>query len=1022
MASYTGSGNGGPSSSSSGYAPHAPSNLRQNYAHFGDHDQDPVGDFMRFLRRQAQSLHRFWNARGKRATLAFLLDVAHQLRRNLTFRRLSSFPHLMVMIWAVPSDATPHHLIFVADPQLIDPHSYPGRPWPISSLTVTVTDNYMRRSYRQLQEQLHPDTVFFLGDLFDGGREWRTFHGDSQDPSWNHRPKGEVGYAKKWKKKYGEDFWLKEYARFIGLFVNPWDLGGKEAGRGQRGRRLIASLPGNHDLGFGSEVKVPVRNRFEAYFGDVNRVDVIANHTFVSIDAVSLSARSSDDRNQGDLSSIYKPTEDFLNKAQLSKRKAVERELRRLRGEVGEVPQEHKIEDALSAEFNHIPTLNPGEGKAELPTILLSHVPLYRPPGTQCGPMREHWPPANPADPGARDDRNAISVSRGYQYQNVLNEGDSIDVVNKIGNIIHAFSGDDHDYCELRHADNQANVKEITVKSTSMAMGVPTPGFVMVSMYNPIDAEGKPLSGDQEHTLQTHLCLLPSQLSTYARYGGFAFVCAVALTIRAFLVPILNLQPFALDPSAPGSKSRSALPMFKAKLDDHDPEQAQSGYSGYRNGSSASSFNSAAPHRSATRDRSASFTPGVRANGLVAQARNASPKRTPGGGGNAKGLARHSSNREKNGGRWGGWGHGPKIEIDIGEDDEYYYDAGKSRWKATTATAPHSPILSSIGSAIPRATVANITLTCRPLQQRRYSSSKPSRDNDSGDLPVNQSVQPSTVSKTAGAKSSGDKRKRKAKESSEEQQLPRVPSTQSIPNESLALSSFFSLHRPISVTHSLPRIVTDDAFAAIFTQRARAAKPSEVMSTISRTVQGLEQPMASLSVESDANTPHETEAGIQKLDMMQGEGAEAAVSVQINSMSGNFLPFRPPPLPQPHSATSTTEAAAGKAGSDAALAAADADQQMQTRVYRAVFTIEESTDAHGDVKILAHSPELIEEPQQQQGSKAAPEPRTFLERMAQRQMRYEAISVKRQRKLKMKKKKYKKLQKRLRHEKRKHDR
>lgn len=258
----------------------------------------------------------------------------------------------------------------------------------------------------------------------------------------------------------------------------------------------------------------------------------------------------------------------------------------------------------------------------------------------------------------------------------------------------------------------------------------------------------------------------------------------------------------------------------------------------------------------------------------------------------------------------------------------------------------------------------------------------------------------------------------------------------------LALSSFFSLHRPISVTHSLPRIVTDDAFAAIFTQRARAAKPSEVMSTISRTVQGLEQPMASLSVESDPNTAPETEGGMHKLDMMHGEAAEAAVSVQINSMSGSFLPFRPPPLPQPHSATGTSDAAAGKDGADAALAA-EADPQMQTRVYRAVFTIEESTDAHGDVKILAHSPELIEEPgrqgQQLEGAHAVamPEPRTFLERMALRQMQYEesrdhqqhvrdssmlAISVKRQRKLKMKKKKYKKLQKRLRHEKRKHDR
>lgn len=98
MASYTGSGNGGPPSSS-GYAPHAPSSLRQNYPHLKD--EDPVGDFMRFMRRQIQSLHHFWNTRGKRATLAFLLEVAHQLRRNLTLRRLSSFPHLLVMVWAV---------------------------------------------------------------------------------------------------------------------------------------------------------------------------------------------------------------------------------------------------------------------------------------------------------------------------------------------------------------------------------------------------------------------------------------------------------------------------------------------------------------------------------------------------------------------------------------------------------------------------------------------------------------------------------------------------------------------------------------------------------------------------------------------------------------------------------------------------------------------------------------------------------------------------------------------------------
>lgn len=545
----------------------------------------------------------------------------------------------------------------------------------------------MRRSYKQLQEQLHPDTVFFLGDLFDGGREWRTRHGSYEDPSWNRRPKGEVGQARKWKKKYGDDYWLKEYARFSELFIDPWVQDGTEAGPGQRGRKFIASLPGNHDLGFGSEVLVGARDRFEAFFGDVNRVDVIANHTFVSVDTLSLSARSSEDRAQVDLSGIYKPAEEFLDKVQLTKRKAVEQELRRLRGEVPEPSQEHKVEEALSADLSNAPTLNPGEGKAELPTILLTHVPLYRPPGTQCGPLREHWPPANPGDPLARDDRNAISVSRGYQYQNVLNEGDSVDLVSKIGNIVHAFSGDDHDYCELTHAENQANVKEITVKSTSMAMGVSMPGFLMVSMYNPIDREGNPVSGDHVNTLQTHLCLLPNQLGTYARYGGFAFVCAVAVAIRALLVPMLKLQPFALDPDAPEDHLYPVLPVFrprgkakaKAKTEDHDDKRPPSGYGHY----AASSSHSSSPHKSGTRDRSASFTPGVRANGLVAQARNASPKRHGGGGGGgARGPGRHGPGREKRD-RWG-WGDGPRIEIDLGEDDDdgYYYDGGKPRWKA----------------------------------------------------------------------------------------------------------------------------------------------------------------------------------------------------------------------------------------------------------------------------------------------------------------------------------------------------
>lgn len=455
-----------------------------------------------------------------------------------------------------PKEATPHHLIFLADPQLIDPHSYPGRPWPISTLTILHTDNYLKRSYKQLQKKLHPDTIFFLGDLFDGGREWKTAHGNTQDPSWanGQRPSGEAAYAKTWGERYGEDFWLAEYNRFGSIFFKFWNLGGDKAGPAQRGRRVISSLPGNHDLGFGSLIQVPIRDRFEAFFGDTNRVDVIGNHTFVSIDAVSLSAPATD----RETFEIRAPVEAFLSKVQSSKRKAVARELRYQAGEEENIQHAHVIEELDSADFSHLPTLDPGPGTTDLPTILLTHVPLYRAIGTSCGPFREHWPPATPpagqTDPVFPDERNAISISGGYQYQNVLSEEDSVRLVSDIGNVVSVFSGDDHDYCELIHPDNKNRAREITVKAISYAMGVRKPGFLLLSMWNPIAADGSPLhstptspgaAGAYAQTMESHLCLLPDQLGILIRYAIFIVFSIFLLTIRSILVPILNLAPFS---------------------------------------------------------------------------------------------------------------------------------------------------------------------------------------------------------------------------------------------------------------------------------------------------------------------------------------------------------------------------------------------------------------------------------------------------------------------------------------------
>ncbi|KAJ0385993.1 hypothetical protein COL922a_005256 [Colletotrichum nupharicola] len=644
------------------------------FQHSGGSFRDRARPVLNAAARLSQRLWHFWQTRGRRMTINMLYQAGWQLRQNLTARRLLSFPHLLVCLWMLillwgerwvfssrvadcrwsnweswPAGANPHHLIFVADPQITDPHSYPGRPWPLSELTVLITDNYLRRGFTQLQSQLIPDSLFFLGDLFDGGREWKTGKGDWADPEWAaaRRPKSERPHAKEWNEHYGDKYWLSEYERFGDIFFSDWaSLGGTKAGNWQRGRKLVASLPGNHDLGYGDQVKVSVRERFASFFGDVNRVDVIGNHSIVSVDTLSLSASSSVQAERGDLRPIHTPADVFLKDVKFTKRKAVEKELRFWRGDVEGLGYNHLVEDLETADVENVPTIAPGEDGPDFPTILLTHVPLYRDPGTPCGPYREHWPPAKPPrgqkGPVIPDHRNAISVSGGYQYQNVLDEDASVNLVKSVGNVVHVFSGDDHDYCEVVHSPKKESVREITVKSMSMAMGVPTPGFLMVSLYNPVDANGKPLPGAPEKTLQTHLCLLPNQLATYAKYVGFIFVSVVAISIRSFLVPVLNVTPFALEAEQPNG---AILPTFKEKVEDEGT---------YNMRSTSASSGTRYQTNSSSRTRSGSLMNG------------SAPPPPP------------KTKQKKQ-----GWGHRtPRIEIF--QDD--FYGAGKPRltWKAAS--------------------------------------------------------------------------------------------------------------------------------------------------------------------------------------------------------------------------------------------------------------------------------------------------------------------------------------------------
>lgn len=432
--------------------------------------------------------------------------------------------------------------MLLADPQLVDPHTYPGRPWPLSTLTIRHTDMYLRRAFASLQQILDPETTFFLGDLFDGGREWATGKDNQVDLRW---------------KGFDSRFWLKEYARFGEIFLDRWIIRTPFEDRSTRKRKLIANLPGNHDLGLGSGISLSVRDRFTTFFGLGNRIDIIGNHTFISVDTVSFSARGQAQSGKVRHSEIQEPnqeiwgiTDAFLSGIKENKALAVSRELRARAGQPENQLQNHEVLD-LNDSLARSAALQPSIGEIpQLPTILLTHVPLYRSPGTPCGPFRERWPPSKSADglaePLESDDANAISVSAGYQYQNVLQPDISKEIIEKIGNVEYVFSGDDHDYCEVVHhgfTSKRGGILEITVKSMSWAMGVRKPGFLMVSLWNPIDDNGHALSTPELFskgnggtvTLESHLCLLPDQLSIFTRYGLFLGLTLVILFLRALI-------------------------------------------------------------------------------------------------------------------------------------------------------------------------------------------------------------------------------------------------------------------------------------------------------------------------------------------------------------------------------------------------------------------------------------------------------------------------------------------------------
>ncbi|RAL15325.1 mitochondrial 37S ribosomal protein mS38 [Aspergillus homomorphus CBS 101889] len=308
----------------------------------------------------------------------------------------------------------------------------------------------------------------------------------------------------------------------------------------------------------------------------------------------------------------------------------------------------------------------------------------------------------------------------------------------------------------------------------------------------------------------------------------------------------------------------------------------------------------------------------------------------------------------------------------------------------------------------------NLTGSAQPVRQRRYSSSSSSKPSD-GSRKLDASSQ--TPAKEVN---SGKSTRRRGKDSngragSKQQQqqqtafsrLPSVPSTQHLLPHDVQVASFFSIHRPISVSTSVPPTSTSEAFDSIFT--ARKPGVDDVISTLSSAVQTLE------GGDQDPNHYHNvlqemTNRHYQSVMQQQQHGQPIMdMSLSIEELTKRLRPFHPPPPPVPMDEVSAAATAAAEQQTDAGM----------TESYSTVLTIHESTLPDGSKTYQAHTGPFM--PTQDMGVPGAADAveayidvdpsgnagLSYIEQNTNGPMH--ALSTKRRRRLKMKKHKFKKL-------------
>ena len=260
------------------------------------------------------------------------------------------------------------------------------------------------------------------------------------------------------------------------------------------------------------------------------------------------------------------------------------------------------------------------------------------------------------------------------------------------------------------------------------------------------------------------------------------------------------------------------------------------------------------------------------------------------------------------------------------------------------------------------------------------------------------------------------------------------------------MSNFFSLHRPISVTMPIPPESSAAAFSSIFDPKPIPNhKATDVIHTISSAVDTFENAASSAQLKNSPQNRQEevdlrtavTQASPSNADPSPHHLDLPAKNFHINlqELVKNFRPYMRPPPPVPMDSKISEE----NPNKTLQQVEPTSESIITQKTFTTTLTIHESTYRSGRKSYKTYTTPIVEGPGASAGKgekevylPPAPRGQPFLGRMRERQLQYmdrsgngeiwQTISVKRQRRLKMKKHKYKKLMKRTKNLRRRLDR